>query len=98
MIFPDALFVNNASYLVELTTKLRMPAMHNIREFAVAGGLLSYGTDQLEACRQAGAYAGRILAGEKPPDLPVVQSTRFNFVVAITLPPTLLGTADELIE
>jgi len=106
LIFPDALFVNNADHLAALTSKLNMPAMHNTKEFAAAGGLLSYGTDQFEAYRQAGVYAGRILRGEKPSDLPVIQSTRFNFVVnlktaksmAITLPPTLVGTADEVIE
>jgi putative tryptophan/tyrosine transport system substrate-binding protein len=106
LIFPDAIFTTNRTQLAELAAKSRLPAIYNAPEFAADGGLLSYGADQNEAYRHAGTYAGRILKGEKPADLPVVQSSRFQFIVnlktaralGITLPATLLGTADEVIE
>lgn len=106
VIFPDALFVSNIQSLVAAINERRLPAIFNFAEFATAGGLLCYGGDQKEGYHQAGVYAGRVLKGEKPSELPVVQSSRLNLIVnlktakefGINLSSTLLATADEVIE
>jgi len=102
----DKMFLDHGKELGQLAARQPIPAIAAYRDFARAGGLMSYGTDANEANRQVGIYAGRILKGSKPYDLPVVQSTKVEFVVnlkaakalglALSLP--LLGRADEVIE
>ncbi len=110
---PDAIFVSLGPFftsrrvqLVHWATRHAVPATYAGRQFAEVGGLMSYGTDFMEAYRETGAYAGRILKGTMPMDLPVVQSSKFELVInaqtarmlGLNVPPSLLAIADEVIE
>jgi putative ABC transport system substrate-binding protein len=106
LVHTDPFFNANRVQLVAAANKHAVPALYELREFVVEGGLASYGTNIVEAYRQAGAYAGRIIKGEKPGDLPVQQSSRFELAInlktakslGVVIPQNMLVAADEVIE
>jgi ABC-type uncharacterized transport system substrate-binding protein len=106
LVFPDALFNIGIDRIAAAALRCSLPAVSHRREFAKAGGLASYGTDQVESYRRAGSYVGRILAGAKPADLPVVLPMRLELVLnlktarslGLDISPALLARADEVIE
>jgi ABC-type uncharacterized transport system substrate-binding protein len=106
LVLPDAFFISQRDQIVTLAARKALPTMYHRREFVVAGGLISYGDSLPDAFRQVGAYAGAVLKGAKPTDLPVLQPTKFELIInlkaaktlSINVPAKLLALADEVIE
>ena len=106
MIMPDVLFTTRAEQLAALSLRFAVPTIYEYRPFTAAGGLISYGSDEVEYYRLVGIYAGKILKGEKPANLPVVQSTKVELIInlktakalGLNVPQPLVGRADEVIE
>ena len=102
----EGFFISRRVQFATLATRYGILSIYSIREFPEVGGLMSYGTDGLDTWHQVGIYTSRILKGAKPADLPVMQSTKFEFVInlqtaralGLEVPPALLATADEVIE
>ena len=106
IVMPDTFTVAHRSEITLLAARYRLPAVYQLRFFTKVGGLLSYGVDQTDNFRGVATYADRILKGEKPADLPVQAPTKYELVInlktakalGLEIPPTLLATADEVIE
>jgi len=106
MIVPDAMLFAERDRVAELAAKYRLPAVYDLGEFAHAGGLLSYGASLVDQSRRAAVYVDRILKGAKPANLPVEQPTKFDLVInlktakalGLTIPPSLLQRADQVID
>lgn len=105
-VLSDAFFTSNSRHIASLSERYRIPTIAHSREFALAGGLISYGADLTDAYRLVGAYAGRILKGDSPAELPIIEPTRFDFLInlrtarklSVAVPAVLLAIADEVIE
>jgi len=103
---PHAVTFANRDVIIELASRFRLPAVYSFRNFAAGGGLVSYGTNQIETWRHGASYVDRVLRGAKPADLPAQFPTKYELVVnlktakalGLTIPPSLLGRADEVIE